>query len=118
MTITALVSFLTGGGATIPSPTPTPTPSGGGIKEWIKGKLEGLAKILKSLAEKAAVALPGIIGSIISWILTKAEQAVGWLANNIWALVVLIVTTLLAILNTYINKPRQPVKRTKSKSKT
>ena len=35
---------------------------------------------------KAAEALPGIIGGIISWILNRTK--VGWVLQNLWALVV------------------------------
>ena len=38
---------------------------------------------------KAAEALPGIIGGIISWILNRAKDIVGWVSQNLWALVVL-----------------------------
>ena len=37
---------------------------------------------------KAAEALPGIIGGIISWILNRAKDVVGWVSQNFWALVV------------------------------
>ena len=37
---------------------------------------------------KAAEALPGIIGGIISWILNRAKDVVGWVSHNLWALVV------------------------------
>ena len=37
---------------------------------------------------KAAEALPGIIGGIISWILNRAKDVVGWASQNLWALVV------------------------------
>ena len=37
---------------------------------------------------KAAGALPGIIGGIISWILNRAKDVVGWVSQNLWALVV------------------------------
>ena len=37
---------------------------------------------------KAAEALPGIIGAIISWILSRAAEVVGWVSQNLWALVV------------------------------
>ena len=37
---------------------------------------------------KAAEALPGIIGGIISWILNRAKDIVGWVLQNLWALVV------------------------------
>ena len=40
---------------------------------------------------KAAEALPGIIGAIISWILNRATEVVGCLSQNLWALIVGIV---------------------------
>ena len=37
---------------------------------------------------KADEDLPGIIGVIISWILNRAAEVVGWVLQNLWALVV------------------------------
>ena len=37
---------------------------------------------------KAAEALPGIIEGIISWILNRVKDIVGWVSQNVWALVV------------------------------
>ena len=59
-----------------------------GAKEWIKNKLKALASLLGKLASKAASELPRIIGSIVSWILNRAKEAVGWLSQNLWALIV------------------------------
>ena len=59
----------------------------GGAKEWIQNKLKALAGLLGKLADKALAALPGIIGSIISWVLNRAKEVVGWLSQNIWALI-------------------------------
>ncbi|XP_057312688.1 uncharacterized protein LOC130654167 isoform X1 [Hydractinia symbiolongicarpus] len=59
-----------------------------GAKEWIKNKLEALGSLPGRLAGKAAAALPGILGSIVSWILNRAKEVVGWLSQNLWALVV------------------------------
>ena len=57
-------------------------------KEWIRNKLKALASLLGRLRIKAAEALPGIIGGIISWILNRAKDVVGWVSQNLWALVV------------------------------
>ena len=70
------------------------TASGGGEpppkdeKRWIRNKLKALASLLGKLGMKAAEALPGIIGGIISWILNRAKDVVGWVSQNLWALVV------------------------------
>ena len=48
-----------------------------GLKEWIRNKLKVLASLLGRLGIKAAEALPGIIGGIISWIFNRAKDIVG-----------------------------------------
>ena len=53
-----------------------------GLKEWIRSKPEALASLLGRLEIKAAEALPGIIGGIISWILNRAKDVVGWVLQN------------------------------------
>ena len=37
---------------------------------------------------KAVEAFPGIIGTILSWILNKDADVVGWASQNLWTLVV------------------------------
>ena len=59
----------------------------GGAREWIKSKLKALLQLLGKLADKALASLPGIIGSILSWILNRAKEVVGWLSQNLWALI-------------------------------
>ena len=63
------------------------TRKGGGAREWIKSKLKALSQLLGKLADKALASLPGIIGSIISWILNRAKEVIGWLSQNLWALI-------------------------------
>ena len=58
-----------------------------GLKGWIRNKLKVLASVLGKLGMKAAEALPGIIGGIISWILNRAKDVVGWVSQNLWVLV-------------------------------
>ena len=50
---------------------------GGGARKWIKNKLKALPKLSGKLTDKALAALPGIIGSILSWILNRAKEVVG-----------------------------------------
>ena len=63
------------------------TRKGGGAREWIKNKLKALSQLSGKLADKALASLPGIIGSIISWILNRAKEVIGWLSQNLWALI-------------------------------
>ena len=88
MAIGVLIEALLGG----PSAS---TPTSGGIsggdkkgeaREWIKNKLKALSQLLGKLVDKALASLPGIIGSIISWILNSAKEVIGWLSQNLWAL--------------------------------
>ena len=75
----------TSGGAVTP---PKPPSSQGGVKEWVKKQLHNLGRLLANLAGKAAAALPGVIGSIVSWLLSATGKVVDWFGNNLWALVV------------------------------
>ena len=59
-----------------------------GLKGWIRNKLKVLASLLDRLGIKAAEAVLGIIGGIISWILNRAKDIVVWVSQNLWALVV------------------------------
>ena len=58
------------------------------LKEWVRSKLKALASLLGKLGVKAAEALPGIIEGIISWVLNRAKDVVGWVSQNLRALVV------------------------------
>ena len=81
------VEALLPSGSAVIKPTPSGGGNGGG-KEWIKNKLKALASLLGKLAVKLGDALPGIIGTIVSWILNRAKEVVGWLSQNLWALIV------------------------------
>ena len=54
-----------------------------GLKEWIRFKLKPLALLLGKLGIKAAEALPGIIGGIISWLLNRAKDVVNWVWQHL-----------------------------------
>ena len=90
MAIGVLVeALLPGGGAATASGGGEPPPKDEkGLKGWIRNKLKALASLLGRLGIKAAEPLPGIIGGIISWILNRAKDVVGWVSQNLWALVV------------------------------
>ena len=59
-----------------------------GLKKWIRNNLKALASLLGLLGIKGAEALPAIIGGIMSWILNRVKDLVGWVSQNLWALVV------------------------------
>ena len=89
MAIGVLIETLLGGpSASAPTPQSTTTSDKNcEAREWIKNKLKALSQLLGKLADKALASLPGIIGSIISWILNRAKEMIGWLSQNVWALI-------------------------------
>ena len=94
MALGVLIEALLGGPSTTSTPTSQSTTISdkqpkvkGGAREWIKNKLKALSQLLGKLADKALASLPGIICSIISWIWNRAKEVIGWLSNNLWALI-------------------------------
>ena len=88
MVIGVLVEALLPGGGGAAASGGDPPKDEKGLKEWIRNKLKALASLLGQLGIKAAEALPGIMGGIISWSLNRAKDVVGWVWQNLWALVV------------------------------
>ena len=101
MTIGVLIEAILGGPSTS---TPTSGGTSGGAREWIKNKLKALSQLLGKLADKALASLPGIIGSILSWILNRAKEVVGWLSQNLWALITGVGVLIYTYFMTKINK--------------
>ena len=81
-------ALLPGGAATASGGGETPPKDEKGLKEWVRSNFKALASLLGKLGMKAVEALPGIIGGIISWILNRTKDVVGWVSQNLWALVV------------------------------
>ena len=90
MVIGVLIEALLGG-PTVSTTTSESINGGDGkgsaAREWIRNKLKSLLQLLGELADKALASLPGITGSIISWILNRVKEVVGWLSQNLWALI-------------------------------
>ena len=78
MAIGVLIEALLGSPtvSTTTSQGTTTSDKKGGAREWIKNKLKALLQPLGKLADKVLASLPGIIGSIISWILNRAKEAI------------------------------------------
>ena len=89
MTLGVLIEALPGGPSTSTPTSQSTTTSDkkGGAREWIKDKLKPLSSLLGKLATKLGAALLGFIGSVIAWLLNRAKEVVGWLSNNLWALI-------------------------------
>ena len=89
MALGVLIEALLGGSSasTPTSQSTTTSDKKGGARKWIKDKLKALSSLLGKLAAKAGATLPGIIGSIVAWLLNRAKEVVGWLSQNLWALI-------------------------------
>jgi len=83
--------------APIPKPSPSPSP-GRSFIDRLKGGLRNIASYLKSLAGKAATAIPGVVVSVISWLFKSASQIDEVLANNVILLVIAFIGLLFAVL--------------------
>ena len=89
MAIGVLVeALLPGGGGGEGGGGKPPPRDDAGAKEWVRNRLKDLSSLPGRLGMKAAEVLPGVIGAILSWILNKAADAVGWVSQNLWPLVV------------------------------
>ena len=97
-----------------PDPTPKPEP---GIKGWIKQQLQKIANLLLKLADKMLIALPGIIGSAVSFVLKAASTAVGFIAEHVWILAVAMGGALLSSMYNYILLENPNGTRSKSNTK-
>ena len=110
-------SILSAFKTTPPAPTPTPKPTPPapkpeppapkpepGIKGWIKEQLRNIANLLLKLADKMLIALPGIIGSVVSFVLKAASTAVGFMSEHLWILIV----ALVGLLYNYVQLLSQP----------
>ena len=96
--ISTLVGFLTVGAAGGYTPPSSPPSTPEKLRRWLKKQLKNLARLLGKLAEKFGAALPGIIGSIVSWLFTLLKKTVGFLAENLWVLLLFVAGSILAYM--------------------
>ena len=108
MIISTIILALPGGSGGAPPQPPQP-PGKGGVKEWLKKHLQSVGRILAKLAGKAAAALPGIIGSIVSWLLSLLGKTAVWLAGNLWAVLLAVGGLLLVAAREWL-LPKKPKK--------
>ena len=89
LVISTIVGFVTGGGGGGYTPSKPPSDKGG-VKKWIQKQLKAIAGLLGKLATKLGDALPGILGSIVSWLLNLAKNVVSVFAEHTWLFIVFI----------------------------
>ena len=73
------------------------------ITNALKSMGQQMANGLKTVGAKAASALPGLIGSIVSFLFKTAGQAIGFLAEHTWLLILAVVAF---IFEKYIKRRR------------
>ena len=79
----------------VSAPAPSLKPSDKScLKEWVKKHLQALGRALANFAGKAAAALHGNIGSIVSWLLITLGKTVTYLAENLWSMAIAVGTLL------------------------
>ena len=64
-----------------------------------------IANLLSKVADKMLIALPGIIGSVVSFVLKAASTAVGFIAEHLWLLIVALVGLLYNYLSSSLSQP-------------
>ena len=75
----------------------------GAITNALRATGKALGKGLKDIGSKVASALPGLIGSIVSFLFKAAGQAIGFHAEHTWLLILAVVAFL---VEKYIKKRR------------
>lgn len=95
MTVTAIGLGISNAVRTVVTPSSAGKPSGPSFRERVRDALRKLAGYLKELAKKGAAALPGLIGTVVSFVLRKAGEVVGFLAEHLVILVIAMVALVL-----------------------
>ena len=75
----------------------------GAITNALRATGKALGKGLKDIGSKIASALPGLIGSIVSFLFKAAGQAIGFLAEHTWLIILAVVAFL---VEKYVKKQR------------
>ena len=56
------------------------------VRQWVKKKLQALARLLRKLG----ASLPAILGSIVSWVLNMLKKGVLFMAEHTYAFITFI----------------------------
>ena len=75
----------------------------GALTKALKASGKAMGNGLNDIGSKLGSILPGLIGSIVSFIFKTAGQAIGFLAEHTW---LLILAAVFFIFEKYIKRPR------------
>ena len=91
--IATIVQAVTGAATNV-----TTGGTAGKAKDWLQKQLKNLADLIGKLGEKLANALPGILGSIVSWLFSLLKKATLFVAEYVWVFIVFIAGLLISYL--------------------
>ena len=101
----------------IEPPKPPEPPKPKTWTDWFKDQLQKIANLLLKLGDKALIALPGIIGAVVNFVLKSAGAVVGFLADHLWAFAVVVggilYTSVMEISKKYPKKERKKDRKKK-----
>ena len=105
----------------IEPPKPPEPPKPKTWTDWLKDQIQKIANLLLKLGDKVLIALPGIIGAVVNFVLKSAGAVVGFLADHLWAFVVVVggilYTSVMEISNKYPKKERKKIRSKNKKVK-
>ena len=99
----------------IEPPKPPEPPKPKTLTDWFKDQLQKIANLLLKLGDKALIALPGIIGTVVNFVLKSAGAVAGFLADHLWAFAAVVGGILYTLVMEISKKYTQ--KETKKKKK-
>ena len=95
----------------IEPPKPPEPPKPKTWTDWLKDQLQKIANLLLKLGDKVLIALPGIIGAVVNFVLKSAGAVVGFLADHLWAFALVVggilYTSVMEISKKYTKKERK-----------
>ena len=97
MLVSTLVYALGGGGSSGGSHAADPKP-----ESIVKSALKKIAKMLLYLESKIGVAIPSILGSLLSWLINFLSKTASWLASNTWVLMVSLISLIFLAVKNYL----------------
>ena len=95
----------------IEPPKPPEPPKPKTWTDWLKDQIQKIADLLLKLGDKALIALPGIIGAVVNFVLKSAGAVVGFLADHLWAFALVVggilYTSVMEISKKYTKRERK-----------
>ena len=102
-----------------PGPQPSPSPEPPKPKtwtDWLKDQIKKIANLSLKLGDKVLIALPGIIGAVLNFVLKSAGAVVRFLADHLWAFAMVVGGILYTSVKEFYNPPTRRGGQKKKKS--